>query len=128
MALYAIKFLGTAVFILGDEIIGLPEGAGFWIIIIDMGLSPIVLPVMGIYAETSIVLNIVEGALHGLVVEDVEIFVVIKIMNKFDLNILLRVSKAAIRPVFAVAAIIRVQRTEFGLVLVRLIELFHFIM
>jgi len=107
--------------ILGDEVVGIPIGARYWLIVVIGRPSSEVLPVVGVVALASVVFDVVKGTPERFVMEDEKISVSLIVMNQLHSNLVLSMSKRAVHIVFTVAAIIRVVRTELGLILLETI-------
>jgi hypothetical protein len=67
------------------------------------------------------VLGQVKGAPHCFIVEDEEVLVELKVMDKLRVDVFLRVCERAEGPILALPQLIWVECAEFGLIFVRLL-------
>ena len=115
----------TTIHIIYNKVRTFPVWTLYGLIRKYMWFSSVVLPIMSVDACSLVMGRQVERAPLGLKVEYVKIIIPIKIMNKLYSNILLTMRKGAEGPILTLVHIIGVERTEFGLVLVRFVELLN---
>lgn len=84
VSLQAPVFRLASICIRGYEILGLPVRTLLFVIIIDMGLSPEVLPVVGVHTQLSVMLCVREWTPHSLEMEHVEVDVFVKVFQQID--------------------------------------------
>ena len=72
----------------------------------SVGLSTVILPVVGVDTEGFVMFREVERAEFGLVVEHVEVGIIWVVVDKFNCDIFLRVSKRAVISIFTPLQII----------------------
>ena len=128
MALVAIHLVGAAVWVITDEISGLPVRARDRLVRVSVGLSAVILPVVGVDTEGFVMFREVEWAEFGLVVEHVEVGIIWVVVDKFNCDIFLRVSKATVISIFTPLQIIWIRWTKFRLILILLVQLLHSVM
>ena len=83
--------------------------------------SSVILPVVSIYAEGTVVVNVVDRAEASLIVEHKEVGVKFEVVQKLNQNITLGVGVAAIIPKLAFMQIIREVDTETAFIVVRMV-------
>lgn len=88
-----------------------------------MRFSPIVLPVVSIYAECFIMLGEIERTPDSFEMEHVEIVIVLEIVDEIDGYVMLIVSKGTESPILTELKTVRVVAAEFRLVFLWLVEL-----
>jgi len=108
-----------------DELMRTPIGALFLSIVEQLRFPPVILPIMRVNACHPVVLLLRVGAPHRLEVEQIKVHIVVELFDQLHRDLGLRVGEAAVVSVLAVASLVYVGLTEFGLVLVRVIELLH---
>ena len=70
-----------------DKSVEIPIDAGDWFVIDSLGFSSIVLPIMSIYTQGTVMLEIVEWTPDSFEIENEKIFIVFHIVNKFNFDI-----------------------------------------
>lgn len=121
------KILNTG-FVLRDEVVWIPAGAGDRLVIIQVWLSPVVLPIMCVYALASVVFDVIKRTPESLVVKDKEIDVLLVVMDQLHANFILSVCKRTVITVLAVDTILWVMSAKLGFVLIWTVQLLNFIM
>ena len=89
MGLRAFHLVRATAFVIDDEVPFLPIGALDLRVFVVLGLPPVVLPVVGVNADTFIVLAEVKRAPLRLEVEHVEVLIVFVVVDQLDFDILL---------------------------------------
>lgn len=107
---------------------GLPAGALCTLILIDMGWSSEVLPVMRVDAGISLMLLIRSGAPNCFEVEQIKIYVALKILKQVYRQFRFVVSKGTNIAIFTLIYPVWVILTEFGLIFLRMIKVLNTVM
>lgn len=100
-----------------QKLLLLPVGAGHTVDVVIVRVPPEVLPVVGIYAAGSVVVDVAKRTELGLVVKQEEVGIVVHVVEQSDSYLLFAVSVAAERPIGAVIYILGVSDAEPPLVL-----------
>ena len=105
-----------------DCLSGVPVLAGLGRIVMKLGLSSEVLPVVGVWACFPVVLGVDKRAPDCFVMEVIKISVVRKHANQVKWNLRFIMCKGAILPILTKTGVWQITLTEFGFVLVRVVE------
>ena len=109
-------------------LLGAPELALLpTVVLIDVRLAPKVLPIVSILALIPVMVPafLIEWTPHCLKVEHVEVIVFLHVVQHVDAELLLRVGKSAEIAKLAAVDLVGPLFAELGLVLLRVIEVFH---
>lgn len=122
VALGAIEGLRTAALVVQDYLVILPSFAWGVIIHVFVGASAEILPIVGIDAQSLVMLREVEWTPDCLVVEHVEVVVEVVVVDQVDYDLMFAMREGTVVKVFAVVGVVREKGTELGLVFVRVVE------
>jgi hypothetical protein len=120
----AFVFKLATVFIWCNEVFRVPIGAHFLLVLEYRRFSPIVLPVMGIYAYVPLMVIFSIRTPHCLKMKDVKVHVRFKFLNELDWDFVLSMCERAKFSIFTILARLKIGRAEFSFVFVWMIELF----
>lgn len=109
----------------GDVVLGLPVVAGDGFVGVVVGLPPVVLPVVGVDALRRVVLDEVEGAEFGFIVEHEEVFVLCVVVDECAQDFFLVVGIGTKVSVGALADLVGVVEAEILLVFLVVVVFFH---
>lgn len=121
----ALEPVGTAILVFVDRLFGRPVGALFRRVMVLVGLTSKLLPVVGEDTGVSVVISVNIGAPDRLVVEEVEVRVHFKLVNLVDANVVVSMRKATVLAIFAQTGFRKVTLTKLCLVLVRVVKFLH---
>lgn len=127
MTLLTVEHIWASHVVLSYEIVTVPIGTRFRVILVTIRPSSKVLPVVSIDAESLVVRGQIKRAPHGFVMEHVEIGIEHIVVDQFGLDLIFIVSKRAILCVLALRNLLRIFGAEFLLVLILPVELFDII-
>ena len=101
MAFVAVEPVDASVFVVRNKIARLPILARHWFIPDFLRFPSEVLPIMGIDAETLVMLSEVKRTPNSLILEHEEVIIIDQVMDELDQNVILIVSKGTEDSVFA---------------------------
>lgn len=128
VAFIAIILIFAAIFVFGYKNIGFPMLASYWIVLVLVRFSTIILPVVRVDALASIVVKIVKRTPDCFIIKNEKVVIKFVVVNKFDSDISFGMSKRAIGSVFTVGAIFGKLSAVLSLIFVGRIKLFNLIM
>lgn len=121
----AVEAILTSKVIIINVVFEFPVKAGDGFVGVVGRVAAIVLQVMGVHAQSLVMLGEVEGAELGLVVEHVEVFVELVVVNEFGPDLVLAVREGAEVSVLTLLHVVRKVRAELLLIGLMLVELLH---
>jgi hypothetical protein len=119
---FAPIFILTAVSIGLDKMFSLPLGALIFLVIVNMGLSSKVLPVVSIHTGISSVRGIAIRAPYSLEMKHVKVSILFKFIKEINRNFFFMVSKSAHVAVVTTFNSVWIRRTKLDLVFFWMIE------
>jgi hypothetical protein len=112
----------AALHVIFECVLSIPAWAYVSAILVQFGLSPIVLHVVCVHAEVSLVIFFAVWAPNCLEVENVKIIIFVELVDEIDGDFFFIVGVGTELAIFTVLSIVGVADTELGLVLIRMVN------
>jgi len=96
MAVYASIVIRASILILEDQLCWFPVWACDGLVVSDVDLTAKVLPIVSVDTISSIMIEVVEWTLYGLVVEDIEICIILEIVDEINCDVTLTVREGTV--------------------------------